>query len=261
VDPGPLRDALTVLAGGATGVMSGAFGVGGAVISTPAIRALGASAAVAVGTTLPSIIPGAVSGTVRYRRQGLIEWHLVALTVPAGIVAAVVGAEVAHLLPGGGHPLMVITAVLLLWSGVRLVRDRPEVDDRPARSMSRRHHAPAATGVGAMAGLLSGLLGIGGGVVMVPAFGSLLALPIKRAIATSLVCVGCFAVPGTLTHAANHAIDWSFALWLAVGVVPGAALGARASIQTDDHRLRVAFGGFLSLVALVYGAGEVAALV
>jgi hypothetical protein len=116
------------------------------------------------------------------------------------------------------------------------------------------------TGVGSMAGLLSGLLGIGGGVVMVPAFRSLLDLPIKRAIATSLVCVGCFAVPGTLTHAANDDIDWSFAFWLAVGVVPGAALGARAAIRADDHRLRVVFGSFLSVVALVYGAGEIAAL-
>lgn len=260
MDPGPLRDALTVLAGVATGIMSGAFGVGGAVISTPAIRVLGASAAVAVGTTLPSIIPGAVSGTARYRQQGLIEWRIVALTVPAGIVAAVVGAEVAHLLPGGGHPLMVITAVLLLWSGIRLVRDRPELDARPVPAMSRRQHATVTTGVGSMAGLLSGLLGVGGGVVMVPAFKSLLDLPIKRAIATSLVCVGCFAVPGTLTHAANNDIDWSFAFWLAVGVVPGAALGARAAIRADDHRLRVVFGCFLSVVALVYGAGEIAAL-
>jgi uncharacterized membrane protein YfcA len=260
VDPGPVRDALTVLAGVATGVMSGAFGVGGAVISTPAIRLLGASAAVAVGTTLPSIIPGAVSGAVRYRRQGCIEWRLVALTVPAGVVSAVVGAEVAHLLPGGGHPLMLTTAAILLWTGIRLVRDRPDVDRRPALAMSRRQYAALTTGVGAMAGLLSGLLGIGGGVVMVPAFRSVLELPIKRAIATSLVCVGCFAVPGTLTHAANHDIEWSFAFWLAVGVVPGAALGARAAIRADDHRLRVVFGCFLSVVALIYGAGEVAAL-
>ena len=260
MDPGPLRAALTVLAGLATGVMSGAFGVGGAVISTPAIRALGASAAVAVGTTLPSIIPGAVSGTIRYRPQGLIEWRIVALTVPAGIITAVVGAELAHALPGNGHPLMVMTAALLLWSGIRLVRDRPEVDHRPASVLSRRHHTVVTTGVGAMAGLLSGLLGIGGGVVMVPAFRNLLDLPIKRAIATSLVCVGCFAVPGTLTHAANHDIDWPFAFWLTVGVVPGAALGARASIRADDHRLRVVFGCFLSVVALIYGAGELAAL-
>ena len=68
MDPGPLRDGLTLLAGFATGVMSGLFGVGGAVISTPAIRVLGASATVAVGTTLPAIIPGAVSGTARYLR-------------------------------------------------------------------------------------------------------------------------------------------------------------------------------------------------
>src|SRR5262245_32652084 len=171
--------------------MSGAFGVGGAVISTPAIRLLGASAAVAVGTTLPSIVPGAVSGAARYQPQGLIDWSLVTATVPAGIVAAVAGAELAHVLPGGGHPLMVMTALLLLWSAVRLIRDAP------SRPRSRPPVAPTGTrrlvltgGIGGAAGLLSGLLGIGGGVLMVPGFQGLLAVPIKRAIATSLVCVG-----------------------------------------------------------------------
>jgi uncharacterized membrane protein YfcA len=261
VDPGLLRDGLTVLAGVATGMMSGAFGVGGAVISTPAIRLLGASAAVAVGTTLPSIIPGAVSGAARYKPQGLIDWSLVAATVPTGVVAAVAGAELAHLLPGGGHPLMVMTAVVLLWSAVRLIRDRPA---RPRHrggvppSGSRR--LAATGGIGAAAGLLSGLLGIGGGVLMVPGFQGLLGVPIKRAIATSLVCVGCFAVPGTITHALNGTIDWRFAFWLAVGVVPGAALGAILAIRADDHRLRVAFGSFLVVVAVIYGIGEVIAL-
>ena len=59
VDPGLLRDALTIGLGLLTGIMSGLFGVGGAVISTPGIRALGATPLLAVGTTLPSIIPGA----------------------------------------------------------------------------------------------------------------------------------------------------------------------------------------------------------
>ena len=70
VDPGPLRDALTLVAGVVTGVLSAAFGVGGAVISTPAIRLLGAPAALAVGTTLPSILPSAVAGTIRYSKRG-----------------------------------------------------------------------------------------------------------------------------------------------------------------------------------------------
>ena len=76
MDAGVVRDALTLVAGVATGVMSGAFGVGGAVISTPAIRALGCTAALAVGTTLPSILPGAVTGSWRYRQGELIQWKV-----------------------------------------------------------------------------------------------------------------------------------------------------------------------------------------
>lgn len=74
MDAGLVRDALTAIAGLATGVMSGTFGVGGAVISTPAIRALGCSAALAVGTTLPSILPGAITGSWRHRHGELIRW-------------------------------------------------------------------------------------------------------------------------------------------------------------------------------------------
>jgi uncharacterized membrane protein YfcA len=261
VDPSPLRDALTAAAGVGTGILSGAFGVGGAVLSTPAIRALGASAAIAVGTTLPSIIPGAVSGAVQYQPQRLIDWSLVAVTVPAGIVAAVLGAELAHVLPGSGHPLMIVTALLLLWSALRLVRDRPDPDDEPGGPGTIVATRPAVTSaVGAAAGLLSGLLGIGGGVVMVPAFRGLLRMPIKRAIATSLVCVGWFAVPGTITHAVNGDIDWRFALWLAIGAIPGARLGAHLAIRAADHRLRVGFGAFLGAVSVIYAAGEVVAL-
>ena len=63
MEPGLLRDALTLVLGVMTGVLSAAFGVGGAVLSTPGVRLLGASALVAVGTTLPSILPSAAAGT------------------------------------------------------------------------------------------------------------------------------------------------------------------------------------------------------
>jgi uncharacterized membrane protein YfcA len=261
VDPSPLRDVLTFAAGIGTGVMSGTFGVGGAVVSTPAIRLLGASAAVAVGTTLPSIFPGAVSGTIQYEPQRLVDWALVAVTVPAGMVAAVLGAEVAHVLPGAGHPLMILTALLLFSSAVQLIRDRPDRLGAPRRPEPRGSQRVATiSGIGATSGLLSGLLGIGGGVIMVPAFRALLHVPIKRAIATSLVCVGCFAIPGTITHALNRDIDWRFAIWLAAGVIPGARIGARVAIQAADHRLRVAYGSFLALVSVIYAAGELYAL-
>jgi hypothetical protein len=109
--------------------------------------------------------------------------------------------------------------------------------------------------------MLSGLLGVGGGILMVPAFVELIRMPVKTAVATSLACVGIFAVPGTLTHAlAVGDIDWRFAAALAIGVVPGARLGAILAIRASDHRLRMAVAMFLGAIAVFYGAGELIGL-
>jgi uncharacterized membrane protein YfcA len=268
VDPSPLRDVLTVGLGVLTGIMSGAFGVGGAVLSTPGIRALGATPIESVGSTLPSVLPSAISGSLRYTREGLIDWHAVGLTTPAGVLAAVGGALLAPRVPGDGHPLMIITAALLLFSGLRMMV-RPEapppepVDTSAAVALHPHplHHLTLPfIGTGALAGGLSGLLGIGGGVVLVPVFSQWTGLPLKKAIATSLVCVGLFAIPGTITHAIEGDINWRFALLLCIGVVPGARIGSALALRAADHRLREAVGVFLSVLAVIYGIGEILAL-
>lgn len=262
MDPGPVKDVLTVVVGLGTGVLSAAFGVGGAVVSTPAIRALGVPALLAVGTTLPSIFPSAITGTARYVREELILWRVVAVTAPAGIVAAVVGAELSDDVPGEGHLLMVLTAILLGYTALRMAR-KPKVvvvdpDVEPARTDGGR--AGVLVALGAVAGLMSGLLGIGGGVVMVPGFTELGKLPLKTAIATSLACVAIFAIPSTITHALNGNIDWRIALFLTIGVIPGARLGAAAAVKASDEGLRKTVAGFLAIIAAVYLVGELLAL-
>jgi hypothetical protein len=286
MDPGPVRDLLTVALGVLTGALSGMFGVGGAVISTPGIRALGASAIVAVGTTLPSIIPGAASGTARYLREHLIDWRIVTWTAPAGVVASVVGSLLSRVIPGEGHLLMLLTAALLGWSALRTYRSGPApasaaggasdptataaaagpVAAAPTDAPTALAPAPADArpapyvAVGIVAGLLSGLLGVGGGIVMVPGFTQVGKMGIKPAIATSLACVAIFSIPGTVTHAMLGDIDWRFALLLAAGVIPGARVGATLAIRTSDRRLRLVVAGFLGLTSVIYAGGELAAL-
>jgi uncharacterized protein len=278
MDAGPVRDVLTVLAGVGTGVLSAAFGVGGAVVSTPAIRALGASAALAVGTTLPSILPSAVSGTARYAREQLIDWRVVRWTAPFGIASSVAGSLLSKEVPGEGHWLMILTAALLGFTAWRMALPPQEAPSDvtteagsvgaaeaeeavgTGRPSEPRQRPAVLVGIGLLAGLLSGLLGVGGGIVMVPAFSELARIPIKTTVATSLACVGLFAVPGTITHWALGGIDWRFAIPLAVGVVPGARLGAAAAIRSGDRRLRLMVAGFLGLVALLYAGGELLAL-
>ena len=178
----------------------------------------------------------------------------------AGIVAAVLGAWVSPRVPGDGHILMVLTALLLMWSAINMIRSVKPREPVEAKTRLRSSQSFLATLTGVCAGGLSGLLGLGGGIIMVPLFRRWLGLPIKNAVATSLICVGCFAVPGTITHALEGGIDWRFALWLTAGVVVGAPFGSKTALKMSDKKLQRVFGLFLAAVAVVYGVGELLAL-
>ena len=107
--------------------------------------------------------------------------------------------------------------------------------------------------------MLSGLLGIGGGILMVPRSRPGSASPLKETIATSLACVGIFAIPGTLTHWYLGHIDWAFAIPLAIGVIPGAQIGAHFTIGASDRTLRLRVGVALGIIAVIYAVGELVA--
>lgn len=274
MDVGLLRDVVTVVLGLATGVLSGLFGVGGGVLSQPGMRLLGLEPLVVIGTALPVIIPGAASGAVRYVREGLIRWPAVWATVPVGLVGAVIGGVLGERVPGDGHLLQLCTAGLLGVSSYRMGKgsnapappaplaetDAPEAPDHGPTPTQDDTSPGRYAAIGAVSGVLSGLLGIGGGVIMVPAFVQLARMQVKTAIATSLVCVGAFAVPGTVTHALLEHVDWRVTAALVLGVVPGARLGAALTIRATDRRLRITVASFLGLTAVLYAAGELNAL-
>ena len=234
--PAVLQFALTVAVGVVSGVLSGMFGIGGAVVSTPAIRVLGASTFQAIGSTLPLILPSSISGSIRYNREHLIWGRIVLWTAAFGVPASVAGSRLSRAFP-------VVRA------------------DGTIGTVDHLRDQWWTLGViGVAAGMLSGLLGIGGGILMVPAFSAWVGLPLKETIATSLACVGIFAVPGTITHAFQGDINWTFAIALAIGVIPGAQIGAHFTISSDDRTLRYTVGTALGIIAVIYAAGEINAL-
>jgi uncharacterized membrane protein YfcA len=261
-----LQVVLTLLLGVATGVLSAMFGVGGAVVSTPGIRALGATPIEGIASTLPSIFPSSITGTLRYNREGFVLWRAVWWTAGFGMAAAVIGALATTAIPGKGHVQMIATAALIGLTAYRTSRQPvlvPAVagaDHAPEPPILARAAWWSYALIGTAAGMLSGLLGVGGGVLMVPAFQGWLRMGLKETIATSLACVGLLAIPGTITHALKHHIDWAFALPLCIGVIPGAQIGSRLAIKAADRSLRRFTGIVLGTIALVYAAAEVIAL-
>lgn len=249
----------TLVLGLASGILSGMFGVGGAVVSTPGIRALGVAPLDAVGTTIPAIFPSALSGALRYHRERLLEGRVIVWVALTGTTVAVGASFLSHAVPGDGHWLMVMTAGLMMWTSFRV--GRAEDREPPAEGAPRRDRAWRLAVCGFGAGLMSGLLGVGGGVVLVPAFLEWLHLPIKRALGSSLACVGLLAIPSGLTHTFLGDIDWSYAIPLAVTVIPGARIGAALAIRSSDRRLRITVAVGLAVIAVFYAVREVTLVV
>jgi uncharacterized membrane protein YfcA len=245
---------LGILIGLVSGVLSGLFGVGGGIVMTPGLQVvLGAAPIVALATPLPVILPTALTGALTYRASGELDQRAAAWMIGPGIVASVAGALLTRFVDT--HLLLVVTAALLAYQSVGILRGSRE------RRGSTLEATPATyMGIGLIAGFVSGLLGIGGGLVMVPMLAGWLGMPLKRALGTSLLAIVALVVPGTITHAALGNIDWALFLVVTLGAVPGARLGAKIALGTRERTLRLLVGSFLLVVAVAYGISEAATL-
>lgn len=254
-----VADAVIAIAIGlGAGVLSGIFGVGGGIVMTPAIDAfLPVSSIAAIATPLPVIFPTSITGAYTYAKAGEVDRTAAWWMAPTGLVGAVLGALATQWIDP--TLLLLVTAALLGWQSVGIIRARPSRGDdldAPARAVSRGVFAV----IGFVAGVVSGLLGIGGGLVMVPLLAGWCGLPLKRALGTSLLTIWALVIPGTAVHAWLGNIDWWVALFLSIGAVPGARVGATLALGARERTLRTVVGTGMLVIAVLYAAAQLAEL-
>ena len=252
----PLQIAVGVVVGLMAGTLSGLFGVGGGVITQPAVYALlGGTPIQAVATPLPVIFPTSVMAAYAYARAGEVSYRAARWGAGPGVVGATIGAYLTKFV--NPHALLLVASTLIGLSGTQIIRGRT-----PSTPWEKGKTPVWKYGVIAFgAGFASGLLGVGGGIIIVPALTLLIGMPLKRALGTSLVLIAALVVPGTLVHAALGHIDWTIFLVLVVGVIPGAWLGSRIALGARERTLRLAVGAFLVAIAVVYGIEQIVSLV
>ena len=247
----PAEAVLGVVVGFLAGVLAGLFGVGGGIITTPAVNVLlGGTAIQAIATPLPVILPTSIVGAYTYAKAGEVSFRALRWAAGPGIVGAVGGAFLTEYI--NEHLLLLVTAVLIGTTAVGVIRGKTPATPWVKGETPGWKYAV----IGLVAGFVSGLLGVGGGIVMVPALTTMLGMPLKRALGTSLVIIAALVVPGTLVHWWLGHIDWAIFLVLTLGVVPGVRLGARIALGAREKVLRVTVGSFLLAVALAYGASQ-----
>jgi uncharacterized membrane protein YfcA len=253
---------LALVIGLLTGYLSGQFGIGGGIITTPALRLLlNAPELIAVATPLPVIIPTAATGAISYIRRGMADVRAGVTLGLLGSAFAVAGAFGATLV--GGSVVLLMTAALIGYMAIdmALLAFRPERPEAERLARAERARSWVWLGcLGAVTGLYSGFLGLGGGFIIVPSLVRLFAFPVKRAVGTSLVAVTLLAIPGTITHYLLGNVDVGLALALTAGVVPGALLGAKVTAMAQEKTVRVGFAAVLLLTGLILGLSEVGVL-
>ncbi len=244
---------MAVAIGFLTGYFSGHFGVGGGLLTTPAIRVfLGEPAFIAVGTPLLVNIPSAALGAWSYRRRGLVAMAPVPYLAGFGVIGVILGSLLTPLI--GGDLILLVTAAVILFVGLRLI--------------VRREPTPRPTQVGPLGlslagtaiGVCSGILGLGGGFLLVPYLRVVLGLDIKTTFGTSLLIVAVLTVPGALVHYFLGHVDLQLGLLLIVGIVPGVLVGVRVAMRLPGALLQIMFGGLMILLALYLGYFEVVKL-
>ncbi|MGH7504581.1 MAG: sulfite exporter TauE/SafE family protein, partial [Longimicrobiales bacterium] len=201
--------ALVALAGVglAVGFLSGLVGIGGGVLIVPFLYFFyghpafsGApvspdlEAPVAHATSLFIIVPTAVVGTLTYAKVKLVSWEAVLPVAGFSVAAAALGANVAVLLPA--EALKLVFGLFVIFAGVQLMGHKTGMEAKPMRLT-----LPVTATAGIMIGLLSALLGVGGGLVAIPLLIYLVRLDMPRVAATSLAVVMFAAAAGTVTYA------------------------------------------------------------
>jgi uncharacterized membrane protein YfcA len=249
---------LTAALGGVIGAILAATGAGGGILAVPMLvfgLHLGVAQAAPMG--LIAVGMSAAVGAGLGLRDGIVRYRAAALIGVLGMAVAPLGVALAGWLPN--PPLMTAFALVLALNAWRTLRKagtvapgsgRPPCVLHPQRGrlLWTRPCARALAAIGALSGLLSGLLGVGGGFVIVPALGRYTDLPARSILATSLAVIALVSAGAITAAAARGRVDWGMALPFALGAVVAMLTGRRFVAAAPPARLQRLFA-LVSLAA------------
>ena len=261
---------VLLVVGLAVGFISGLVGIGGGVLIVPFLYFFYAHPAfsrtslnadlhtvAAHATSLFIIVPTAALGTWNYARRGLVEWRAVLPVAIISMFAAIAGVRLALVLPP--QIVRVAFGLFLITTAVQLFRRPNVVEERPLRL-----NAAIAGATGVAVGVLSGLMGIGGGAIAGPLLLKLAHLELRKVAATSLAIVGLAALSGAAGYIVSGLhnaamppgslgyIHVTAGLPIMVGSMIAVRLGTKVNQRMNPLGLRVTFAVFFGLMGIYF---------
>jgi len=270
------------------GLFAGGYGsmvgLGGGFMLVPAFLILHYDSRIAAGTSIFVVLLNAASGSIQYLRQRRVDIRSAIVFAVAGIPGAWLGAAIDQVMPQ--RVFLLVFAALLVWASIRLLttsklaheelsaeahredEPRPGLDDESRGIITRdfrdrqgvrhtyRYNLAGGVVISIGAGFVASALGVGGGLVQVPAMIYLFGFPPHVAIATSTLVIALTALFGTASHALYGDVAWAPALLVGAGAVVGAQFGARIAKRVPEKPLLrlLAFAVIVTAAKLLWDA-------
>jgi uncharacterized protein len=246
------------------GVLGSMLGIGGGVLIIPILTLfMGVPIKTAIGASLISVIAASSAASAVYVGHGMTHTRLGMILEVATTLGALAGGITAVLIsPRLLEGLFCLVLVYVVISLRRLPKsgdgsaptgllDTSYLDPFTGREVSYGiHHLPAGFAASFVAGNVSGLLGVGGGIIKVPIMALVMGIPLKAAIATSNFMIGVTAATSAVVYYARGYIDPGITVLTALGVLLGAQLGPRLGNRARTHTLKLIFQGLLLFFAI-----------
>jgi len=262
--------------GGGIGALSGIFGVGGGFLMTPLLIFIGIPPAVAVATGANQIVAASISGVLAHWRRGNVDIAIGVVLLIGGLIGSTLGVWIFSALKAIGQVDLVVNICYVVFLGIigslMLVESIKAMMAQKAKKRKKSHvhnwthglpfkmkfrksrlyiSALLPLAVGCFVGILSAIMGVGGGFVMVPAMIYLLGMPTVVVVGTSLFQIIFVTANVTVLQAVgNQSVDIMLALLLIIGGVVGAQFGARIGERLNGEQLRGLLAMMVILVAL-----------
>ncbi len=245
---------LSLIAGLSLGMLGG----GGSILTVPIlVYVLGMEPRDAIATSLVVVGTTSAVGMLSHAWGGRVEWRTGLIFGAAGVVGAAVGGRLGKLVPPS--LLLVAFAAMVLAAALAMLRGRPASGGSPAQPSRRRMAGALRNGFGV--GVLTGLIGAGGGFMVVPALALFGGLSMPRAVATSLLVITLNSISGLFSSTlAGASVDWDLAGIMSAASIGGSLLGARLGQGLHPETLRKGFALFIVSLGAFILVRELSAL-
>ncbi len=252
---------ILTIVGIAAGVLGGWIGTGGCSVMLPVLHFwLGFPAPIAVGTTLFAVIFTAISGGYGHFKQKNLDRRATIWLGSAGIFGVIFGSWLFTFFTAHSALLGFIIGIVFLWPAIRMSYEgirgfRPKKGEEKPSDFAHEHikgHSANLSAFGAVVGILTGLVGLGGGYALVPGLIYLFGAPVYITMGTSLAVMVPMAVVGGSIKLVQGFVYLGAALVLASGTIVGAQIGAATIKKFKPHTLKLIFGLYFLYVAVKF---------